>query len=77
MVLMITEKLEVCKAAKCRRNLSSLATEYVIGQATVHDNHIEVRGKLKDFVHDGDCVKKWRIVRRADFQGSVSVVCSP
>ena len=36
-VLTITEKLEVCKAAKRGRNLISLATEYGIGKATVHD----------------------------------------
>ena len=36
-VLMIAEKLEVCKATKRGRSLISLATEYGIGKATVHD----------------------------------------
>ena len=78
MVLIITENLEVCKAAKRGRSLSCLATEYAIRKSTI--NIAEVRGKVKDFqteLHDGDCVKKRRIVRRADFQGSVSVVCAP
>ena len=81
MVLTIAEKLEVFKAAKRERSLSSLATEYAIGKATESAISIaEVRGELKDFqteLHDGDCVKKRRIVRRAEFQGSVSVVCAP
>ena len=81
MVLTIIEKLEACKTAKRGRNLSSLATEYAIGKATESTISIaEVLGKLKDFqtdLHDGDCVKKRRIVRRADFQGNVSVFCAP
>ena len=59
-VLTITEKLEVCKAAKRGQSLSSLATEYTIEKATESTISIaEVRGKLKDFqteLHDGDCV---------------------
>ena len=47
-VLTITEKLEVCKAAKRGPSLSSLATEYVIGKARVHDI-LKSEGKLKDF----------------------------
>ena len=35
-VLTIAEKLEVCKAAKRGQSLSSLATKYGIGKATVH-----------------------------------------
>ena len=59
-VLTIAEKLEVCKAAKHGRSLSSLAMEYGIGKATVHDI-LKSEEKLKDFqteLHNGDCVKK-------------------
>ncbi len=67
-VLNIEEKLKICGYIKKGRKFASVAAEFNIGKSTVHDI-IKSKAKLQTFmieIEDGDCIKKRKIVRRAD-----------
>ena len=50
--------------------MASLAGEFNVGRSTIHDI-VKNEAKLQQFmteIEDGECIKKRRIVRRADLQ---------
>ena len=69
-VLITEEKLKICDLVKNGRSLTSVAAEFNVGKSTVHDM-MKNKAKLQTFlteIQDGDCIKKKRIVRRANLQ---------
>ena len=83
-VLNIEKKLQICKLAKEGRSLASLSVDFNVGKSTVHDI-VKSQAKLETFqkeVEEGDCIKKRKIVWRADFEeldnfkSCLSLVCA-
>ena len=69
-VLTIEDKLKVCDLVKNGRSMTSAAAEFNVGKSTVHDI-VKNQAKLQTFlteIQDGDCIKKRRIVRRANLE---------
>ena len=69
-VLTIEQKLKICDLIESGRTLTSVALEYDTPKSTVHDI-VKSKEKLKAFlkeIEDGSCVKKRRIVRRANLE---------
>ena len=67
-VLTIEEKLKICDLVKNGRSLTSIVAELNVGKSTVH-YMVKNKAKLQTFlteIQDGDCIKKKRIVRRAN-----------
>ena len=67
-VLTIEEKLKVCDLVESGKSLTSVALEFNMLKSTVHDI-VKNKEKLRSFlteVQEGDCIKKRRVVRRAD-----------
>ncbi len=67
-VLNIEDKLKICDKIEQGRSFASVAAEFNVGKSTIHDI-IKSKAKLQSFlteIHDGDCIKKRKIVRRAD-----------
>ena len=68
-VLTIEEKLKICDLVKNGRSLTSVAAELNVGKSTVHDmvkNKAKLHQTFLTEIQDGDCIKKKRIVRRAN-----------
>ena len=68
-VLTIEEKIKICESVRSGRSPTSVAQEFNVGKSTVHDI-VKNEGKLKQSkteIENGDCIKKWNVVRRADF----------
>ena len=58
------------------RSLTSIAAEFNVGKSIVHDI-VKNKAKLQTFlteIQDGDCIKKRRIVRRANLDALDKVV---
>jgi IS30 family transposase len=69
-VLTIEDKLKICDLVKNGRSMTSAAAEFNVGKSTVHDI-VKNQAKLQTFlteIQDGDCIKKRRIVRRANLE---------
>ena len=69
-MLTIEDKLKVCDLVQNGRLLTSVAAEFNTAKSTVHDI-VKNKVKLQTFLtelQDGDCIKKRRIVRRADLE---------
>ena len=55
---------------RSKRSLTSAAAEFKIVKSTAH-GIVKNEAKLQTFfaeIHDGDCIKKWQIVRRTDVE---------
>ena len=69
-VLTIEDKLKICNLVKSGRSLTSAAAELNVAKSTSHDivkNEVKIQTFLTD-IQDSDCIKKRRIVRRADLE---------
>ena len=69
-VLTIEDKLKICNLVKSGRSLTSAAAELNVAKSTSHDI-VKNEAKLQTFlteIQDSNCIKKRRIVRRADLE---------
>ena len=62
-LVVVLDKLKICKLSDLGRSLSTIAAEY---KSTVHDI-VKSREKLQMEIEDSDCVKKRKIVSKADY----------
>ncbi len=69
-VLAIEDKLNICDLVGSGRSLTSVAVGFNTAKSTIHDI-VKNKAKYQAFlteIQDGDCIKKRRIVRRANLE---------